>query len=253
MRHTLHKDADASRLTYIALRHIDAFAFSWRYEMNLHLISHALCPYVQRAVIALTEKGVDFRRTDIDLAAKPDWFLRLSPLGKTPVLVVDDTAIFESAVILEYLEETHANPLHPADPVTRAQHRGWIEMASVILNGIAGLYSAKGEEAFMAKVTQLTERFQQVEVVLDAGPWFAGDRFSLVDAAFAPVFRYFDCFDRLGDFGILSDKPKLAAWRAALAARPSVINAVGRDYPERLMGFLAARDSDLARLVRVPA
>ena len=64
------------------------------------LISHKLCPYVQRAVIALTEKGVPFERIDIDLANKPDWFSGISPLGKTPVLLVGDTAIFESAVIL---------------------------------------------------------------------------------------------------------------------------------------------------------
>ena len=83
----------------------------------LKLISHKLCPYVQRAVIALTEKGVPFERIDIDLANKPDWFLKISPLGKTPVLVVGDKAIFESAVILEYLEETQDNALHPADPL----------------------------------------------------------------------------------------------------------------------------------------
>ena len=73
---------------------------------KLKLISHRLCPCVQRAVVALSEKGVPFERIDIDLANKPDWFLEISPLGKTPALLVDDTAIFESAVILEYLEET---------------------------------------------------------------------------------------------------------------------------------------------------
>ena len=57
-------------------------------SQKLTLISHKLCPYVQRAVIALTEKGVPFERIDIDLANKPDWFLKISPLGKVPVLVV---------------------------------------------------------------------------------------------------------------------------------------------------------------------
>src|SRR5436853_7779752 len=90
---------------------------------NLTLISHKLCPYVQRAVIALTEKGVPFTRRDVDLANKPDWFLRVSPLGKTPVLLVGDLAIFESAVILEYLEETQPTRLHPTDPLARARHR----------------------------------------------------------------------------------------------------------------------------------
>ena len=73
---------------------------------KLTLISHKLCPYVQRVAIALAEKGVPFERIDIDLADKPDWFLNVSPLGKTPVLLAGDTAIFESAVILEYLEDT---------------------------------------------------------------------------------------------------------------------------------------------------
>ena len=221
-----------------------------RKKTALHLISHPLCPYVQRAVIVLTEKNVAFRRTEVDLANKPDWFVQLSPFSKTPVLVADGTAIFESAIILEYLEETQSNPLHPADPLERARHRGWIEMASVILDGIAGLYSAKSDDAFKAKAAQLADRFRQVENVLNHGPWFAGSRFGLVDAAFAPVFRYFDCFDRLGDFGILTGKPKLAAWRAALAARPSVMGAVDHDYPQRLMRFLAAKESHISGFAR---
>src|SRR2546428_11462181 len=102
-----------------------AFAPEIVMAAKLTLISHKLCPYVQRAVIALTEKGVPFERIDIDLANKPDWFLKISPLGKTPVLVVDGTAIFESAVILEYLEETRPHPLHPVDALQRAEHRGW--------------------------------------------------------------------------------------------------------------------------------
>ena len=123
--------------------------------MTLTLISHKLCPYVQRAVIALAEKGVPFERRDIDLANKPDWFLRVSPLGKTPVLLVDGAAIFESAVILEYLEETQPNPLHPADPLARAEHRAFIEFGSAILNDIAGLYAAADEIAFDAKTVAL--------------------------------------------------------------------------------------------------
>src|ERR1700761_3382719 len=187
----------------------------------LKLISHRLCPYVQRAVIALTEKGVAFERIDIDLANKPDWFLKVSPLGKTPVLLVGDHAIFESAVILEYLEETQLKPLHPADALSRAEHRAFIEYGSAVLNDIAGLYSAPDEATFAAKAAQLEQRFARLEARV-VGPWFDGETFSLVEAAFGPVFRYFDVFDEIGDFGILADKPKLAAWRANLAARLSV-------------------------------
>ncbi len=214
----------------------------------LKLISHKLCPYVQRAVIALTEKTVPFERIDIDLANKPDWFLNISQLGKTPVLVVGDHAIFESAVILEYLEETQAHPLHPADALTRAEHRSWIEFGSAVLNDIAGLYSAPDEAAFKAKAAQLEARFARLEARLAAAPWFDAESFSLVDAVFGPVFRYFDVFDTIGDFGILTGKPKLARWRSALAARASVKAAVGADYPALLRDFLDRRRSHISQL-----
>src|ERR1700754_762221 len=186
---------------------------------DLKLISHKLCPYVQRAVIALTEKGFPFERIDIDLANKPELFLRVSPLGKTPVLLVGEHAIFESAVILEYLEETQAGPLHPANALHRAEHRAWIEFGSAVLNDIAGLYSAPDEASFKAKAAQLAARFARLETRVGA-PWFDGEKFSLVDAVFGPVFRYFDVFDEIGEFVILTGQPKLARWRKALAGRP---------------------------------
>src|ERR1700738_33903 len=169
----------------------------------LKLISHKLCPYVQRAVIALTEKGVPFERIDIDLANKPDWFLAISPLGKTPVLQVGDSAIFESAVILEYFEETQAKPLHPADPLVRAEHRGWIELGSAVLNDIAGFYAAKDEAPFKARTAQLEQKFARLEARVAASPWFDGENFSRVGAVFGPVFRYFGGFVVHVGFGIL--------------------------------------------------
>jgi len=216
---------------------------------ELTLVSHHLCPYVQRAAIALSEKNVAFTRRDVDLANKPDWFLKVSPLGKTPVLIANDMPIFESAVILEYLEETTVGPLHPGDALTRAQHRGWVEFASQVLNDIAGLYNAADEAAFAVKVRALRTRFERLEATLGEGPWFGGDKFSLVDAAFGPVFRYFDVFDTIGDFGILTGLTKTVAWRSSLADRPSVRAAVAPDYAARLRDFLIRRQSFMSSLM----
>lgn len=215
---------------------------------SLTLVSHHLCPYVQRAAISLAEKAVPFERVFVDLAAKPAWFLDLSPLGKTPVLKVDDRAIFESAVILEYLEETAPHPLHPADPLRRAEHRAWIEFGSAVLSDIAGLYSAKDATGFATKAATLAAKFARLENHLKGGVWFDG-AFSLVDTVFGPVFRYFDVFDRIGEFAILAGKPKVAAWRKALATRPSISQAVDADYETRLERFLRARNSHLSTLM----
>ncbi|MGB3313948.1 MAG: glutathione S-transferase family protein [Albidovulum sp.] len=216
---------------------------------KLTLISHHLCPYVQRVAIALAEKGMAFERVDIDLANKPDWFLKLSPTGKTPVLVVDGQPIFESSVILEYLEEVGPNPLHPADPLERAGHRGWMEYGSSILSDISGLYNASDAEGFAAKSDALRAKLARVEDRLPGGDLFDPKGLSLPDAVFAPVFRYFDTLDAVGDIAGLGHMPKLARWRAALSARPSVRTAVAADYPARLKDFLLARGSHLSRLM----
>jgi glutathione S-transferase len=215
----------------------------------MRLISHNLCPYVQRAVISLAEKSVQFERIDIDLANKPEWFRAISPLGKTPVLKVGMTALFESAVILEYLEETQPPSLHPSDPLRRAEHRSWIEFGSATLNDIAGFYGAQDEQVFATKINSMATKFDLLEGRLAIGPYFDGEKFSLVDAVFGPVFRYFDVFDQIADFGILANKQKVVAWRHALAARPSVQGAVASDYEKRLWSFLDARKSHLSRLM----
>lgn len=215
---------------------------------ELTLVSHLLCPYVQRAVIVLAEKGVVFERRAVDLANKPGWFQALSPLGKTPVLVVDGQAIFESAVICEYLDETIAPRLHPADALQRAQHRAWIEFGSAVLDMIGGFYNAPDAAALQVRREQLITKFAQIEAVLpDDGPYFAGRRFCLVDAAFGPVFRYFDVFEQIGETGFFDATPKIQAWRHALAQRPSVRQAASRQYPELLKQFLLMRDSELSR------
>ncbi len=197
----------------------------------LTLVSHALCPYVQRAAIVLAEKGVPFERRDIDLADKPGWFLALSPLGKTPLLQVGDEALFESAVICEYLDETEVPRLHPADPLQRARHRAWVEFGSALLNAIGTFYNAADDAALAAAAKDIHRRFAQV------------------DAAFGPVFRYLDVFDAIGDFGFIAGLPRVARWRAALAQRPSVRGAVAAGYAARLLAFLRARNAALSRRI----
>ena len=238
----------------------------------LVLVSHALCPYVQRAAIVLAEKGVAFERRWVDLAAKPAWFTAISPLGKTPVLLVGETPLFESAPICEYLDETVGPRLLARDPLARARERAWIAFASALLDDIAAYYNAPDDTALATRRARLEARFRTLEAALeerledgreegredgredgrDRGPWFGGDRFGLVDAAFAPVFRYVDVFDALPGPGLAAG-PKVAAWRRALERRPSVQGAILPDYPARLRAFLDARQSALSRALEAVA
>lgn len=206
---------------------------------KLTLVSFDLCPYVQRAAIVLAEKGAPFERIDVDLSDKPDWFKAISPLGKVPLLKVGDEVLFESAAIVEYLDETEQPRLHPAEPLARARHRAWMEFGSAALGDIWTMETTADPAAFDAAVARLRQKMERLEAELGSGPYFAGDSFSVVDAVFAPVFRYFDVFDTIADFGIFKGLDKTTAWRRALARRKSVKDAVVPDYNDRLRRFLA--------------
>ena len=218
------------------------------------LVSHHLCPYVQRAAIAFAEKGAPFERVTISLDDKPGWFTALSPLGKVPLLRVPrpdgaEAVLFESGAICEYIEDAVPGPrLHPEDPVERARHRAWMEFGSAMLGDIWRLETARDAAGHAAARDAVAAKAARLEAALGSGPFFAGARFSLVDAVFGPVFRYFDVFDRIADTGVFRGLPRLAAWRDALAARPSVRDAVAADYPARLVEFLRRHDAHLLTL-----
>lgn len=217
---------------------------------DLELIAHVLCPYVQRSVIVLQEKRIPYRRTDINLANKPEWFSRISPLGRVPVLVVDQQkSLFESSVICEFLNEITPNSLHPGDPFERANHRAWIEFGSGILNGIAQLYSASSFEDFELARKSLRYRFTTLEERLGSGPFFSGPHFQMIDAVYAPIFRYFDVFERFLELEVFIGLEKIQAWRAKLRDRDSVQRGVQYDYPERLVDFIVKRGSYMSFMI----
>jgi len=216
---------------------------------KLNLVSHKLCPFVQRARIVLAEKQIPHEIEYIDLSRKPGWFLRISPLGKVPVLCVDGQPLFESSVIAEFLDEISPGSLHPDDALLKAHNRSWIEFASATLATVASFYRAADEQAFQHATTSLRTRFEQLEAELGKVPWFNGAEFSIVDAAFAPLFRYFEVFEPYVTKNFFEYLPKVNRWRASLAARASVRNAVVDDYHERLKLFLAGLDSELSRLI----
>lgn len=216
---------------------------------KLKLISFDLCPYVQRSVIVMLEKGIEHERVYIDLKNKPDWFLQISPTGKVPVLQVEEKGeLFESAVICEYLNEITPETLHPKDPFETAKHRSWIEFGSGILNSIGGFYSATNQETFEAKQKELQLKFGQVELAIK-GPHFEGSSFYVVDAVYATIFRYFDVIESIQEFHFFTYTPKIQTWRKALSQRDSVKNAVLTTYHERLYGFFRNKGSYLTTLM----
>jgi len=190
-------------------------------------------PRVVLMYLAETNVQVDRRFVDIMAAEnrQPD-FCSKSPLGHTPVLELEDgSCIAESVAICEYLDETLGrNALLGATPEERAQTRMLVRIVDqlVVVPMTAGFRGAEGLPMFQSRLLCLPDAaadlkrlaadgLAQVDRILGAGQWLAGDRFSLAD-----ILLY-----SFVEFGAMVGQPldpaltNLAAWRDRVAARPS--------------------------------
>lgn len=206
---------------------------------SLVLVSHKLCPRVQRPVIAFEEKGLPYNLEYIDLNDKPDWFLELSPLGRVPILQTDEGVLFNTSVITDYLDEITPNPLHPADPLERAFHRSWIEFLCNILLDEERLERAADEAEARRAVQVIDGKLAHVERRLGSKTFFDGEAFSLVDAAAAPLLQRLHWLDELAPHILIFENlPKVAAWRHVLLERESVKSSLVPDARERFEAWL---------------
>ena len=194
---------------------------------KIMLCSFKTCPWVQRAAIVLRAKNIEYDITYIDRNHRPEWFLKISPHAKVPVLRIgDNDTLFESNAIAEYLDETAAPQLHPADPLTRARNRAWTDYVSTFASAISTTAYADSEEEFTKKSAKIAEVFGKLDEALakrgNGGPYFNGPKLSLVDAAYAPFLQRYTFMDHLRPLGIIEKFTHLKAWRDALLAAPAV-------------------------------
>lgn len=217
---------------------------------TLELISFDACPFVQRAAIVLQEQGREYALEYIDLANRPDWFLKMSPLGKVPVLVVDGDPVFESVAILEYLDETsETGRLLPQEPLARAKQRMWIIYIGNVMSKAWQLQAASEEARVRELATEIRGHFEHLAGNLgDEGPLWGGAAYTMVDAAIAPILQRLTWAETLEPtLGLFEGMPKVQAWRDALLARPSTTASIVPDLETRSANMLRAIGGWIAR------
>ncbi len=152
------------------------------------LFSAPADPWSHRTRIVLAEKGIAIELVNVDLNDLPEDLLDLNPYHSVPTLVDRDLVLYDSRVIIEYLDERFPHPpLMPIDPVTRAQfrvalyrvERDWYSLAREIEQG-------ETESANHSRKV-LGEAICASADVFKAKPFFLSDEFSLVDASIAPI------------------------------------------------------------------
>jgi glutathione S-transferase len=215
------------------------------------LYEHPLSSYAQKVKIALREKGLDFKAETppaLGSGKAAGEFAAASPRNEVPALIDGDARIFDSTIILEYLEDKFPNPpLLPRDPAARAGARMIEDVCDTLyeainwgLSEIRWFRRAEGEQAETMKATaarQTAELQAWLTGKLGGARWFNGESFGWADLSVAPyVNRSFHY-----GLGTAPDSP-LARWRDRIRERPSVA-ATFREFEaaaER-MGDAAAR------------
>ncbi len=215
--------------------------------MEIELVSLVICPFAQRTAITLLEKEIDFTLNFLNQEDPPEWFRKVSPLGQVPVLRLGDRALFESAAISDYLDEVYLPRLHPEDPLTRAEHRAWIAFGSGMLVDLAALCSAGDEAAYTDRREVLRGKLLRLDAQLSGGPYWAGQRFHLVDVSYAPfLLRLGLLTARRPELATLLT-PRLEAWSDRLLSRPSVVRSVADDFEASYVAFFREKGSLVMR------
>ena len=209
---------------------------------ELELISLKLCPFVQRAVIVLNHKNINYKITDVDLENPPVWFNKISPLKKVPLLKVGEKDIlFESAVICEYLDDVTPVKLRPENPLQLAYNRAWIEFGSTCIVDQYMLLLKKTEKEFEEQADQIVSKLHLVENALDNQPFFNGEQFSLVDAAYAPLLIRYEIINSIFPVFDSQSFKKLSGWSDAVLGLSAVQESIEPDflteYKDKIAGF----------------
>jgi glutathione S-transferase len=180
-------------------------------------------PYARKVRIALVEKGLPFELVLVDLTTPTPDFVARSPLGKVPLLVDEDgTVVFDSTVMIEYLEDRYPSPSFLGGPAwaERLLHRELDELGDTIADQAVAAFLSKGRDDHggEARAMALAGRAAtEIERRLGDGRWPAA--FGVGQAAIVSGLGYFEI--RHGR-AFLERHPALAAWAAKQAERPSV-------------------------------
>jgi glutathione S-transferase len=213
---------------------------------KIKLVASKFSPYCHRVEMVMIEKNIPYEKQEVDLAKKPDWFVKDAPLGKVPLFYVGEKALFESIVICEYLEESFAeNPLHPKDAYNKAHHRAWIEFSNGILSAVFGIMFSQNKEQLDAKKAEALSKLASLEQNLRAAPFFDGEKFMLIDACMASLLKPLVFLDNKFALQLFSTTPKVTTYSNTLIMRPSLETSLPKNYEELFTSFLERKKSYL--------
>ena len=216
---------------------------------NFKLYTSPLSPYGHRVEMCLIEKNISFERIYVDLGNKPDWFVKLSPLGKAPILQIDNQVLFDSIAICEYLEEAFNEvKLHPANPIEKALNRGWMDFSNGLISSIFQLANTQNKESFEAKILEIQDKINHFENNLPTTKFFNGDNISIIDICMLSATIPLAFIESEFGIEINDDEGVFFDYSNNLLSLENINKIIPNNYDEIFNGYLTKRNSYLLQL-----
>ncbi|KAI8349684.1 glutathione S-transferase [Blakeslea trispora] len=199
-----------------------------------------ICPYAQRAHIALKEVGAEYERVKIDLLNKPEWYKDINPEGKIPCLNIDGYNLAESMVIVNYLLDSYPEKnLMPNNPIQCAQIRYAIEFfhSAIAMEYLKFIVNNKAENARVRYEEVMNKNLRKFDELLKTqsphGPYFLGEAFSMADIAIAPFLARMRATNHQMGFSmdVVKESPRLYEYIQGCTSRPSFKETYCGDEP----------------------
>lgn len=153
------------------------------------IYSNPVSAYSHRARLVLAEKNITHELVTVDKDNQPEDLVELNPYNTVPTLVDRDLVLYDSRIIMEYLDERFPHPpLMPVDPVSRAKSRLLMYRIDRDLYGLADKIEAGADAKTLAGLRkELTDHLTAIAPIFGQKPFFMSDEYSLVDCFLLPL------------------------------------------------------------------
>jgi glutathione S-transferase len=211
-----------------------------------------ICPFVERVQIVAKEKNTDCEQIHVDIRNKPQWYLDLPGSSTVPKLEITNQQhktfyIPDTIAVCNLFDELGNSTLQPKDPATQALNTYWIHQLTPIMGNAYNMSLSSEQKDLESYKEKLFVQLKILENLLtDIKPclYFNGKDFTMIDIAYAPQFKRFECMNRLYGLNVLTKFPLIKQWSDATLNIPSVSECLNNKiFDENYKELVSLRNS----------
>ena len=216
-------------------------------------MANRICPYSQRAHLALLNANMDFTYESINFITKPDWFSSLTPFNAIPLVIDNGSFIYESTAIVEYIDEKHDLGWMGSNLQHRSLLRSWFVNCNKIHNELRNFFITNEEFKFNSSLMALSNYYNNCEQHLSPHFFFiqggeADKSLSALGIVFAPLFVLQETLAEYSGVDFWEGAKSFQRLAQEILALPNVGVLNSAEYKQELINFILPTRSVFAQI-----